>query len=119
MEIKAKAIIHLPIKDLERAISFYKRVFGAKVNMRASGQYKGWWASLQVGQVELWLDKPSKDFTPLKWQALTFLTKGNIDDIYLSFKRRKVRVGKLFKMDYGKHFDFKDSEGNTGMIFVM
>ncbi len=57
---KAAFATSVPIRNMDRAIRFYTRTLGGSLNMRAQGEMKNYWASVNVGKEEFWLVKPEK-----------------------------------------------------------
>ncbi|MGI0156233.1 MAG: VOC family protein, partial [Thermoplasmata archaeon] len=50
----------MPIRDMKRAIKFYTKSLGGKLRSRGSGEMKNFWASLTLGDHEIWLIAPEK-----------------------------------------------------------
>ncbi len=46
------------IKNMERAVNFYTKRLGGKLQMRGTGDMKNSWASVKVGKQDFWLVNP-------------------------------------------------------------
>jgi len=118
----------VPIRNMDRAIKFYTDVLGGSVNMRAEGEMKDYWASINVGKSEFWLIKSEKrEKRTLAYS--TFVVKdikktvGNLKSKGVKFLRVE-KMGSDSKLDgsisfnpYGAEAFFKDSEGNLSMLW--
>jgi len=118
----------VPIRNMERAIKFYTDTLGGSLNMRAEGEMKNYWASVNVGNSEFWLVKPEKrEKRNLAYS--TFIVKdikqavGNLKGKGVKFLRAE-KMGPDSKIDgavtfspYGAEAFFKDSEGNLSMLW--
>jgi len=49
---KADFATFVPIRSMDRAIKFYTKTLGGSLNMRAEGEMKNYWASVNVGKQE-------------------------------------------------------------------
>ena len=118
----------VPIRNMDRAIGYYTNVLGGSVNMRAEGEMKNYWASVNVGKAEFWLVKPEKrEKRTLAYS--TFVVKdirktvSNLKDKGVKFLRAE-KMGPDSKIEgpisftpYGAEAFFKDSEGNLSMLW--
>jgi len=125
---KANFASLVPIRNMDRALRFYTRTLGGSLNMRAPGDMKNSWASVNVGKSEFWLVKPDKnEKRDLAYSA--FVVK-DIKKTVERLKRKKVRflpaerMGADSKVDgpisyspYGAAAILKDSEGNLLMLW--
>src|SRR5690348_12463611 len=60
----------MPIRNMDRAIKFYTEALGGKLEMRAEGEMKDYWASIKLGKSELWLIVPeAKEKRALSYTA--------------------------------------------------
>lgn len=118
----------VPIRNMKRALSFYTKVLGAKVGMRAPGDMKDHWASIRLGGSELWL------ITPAKWEKRTvaystFVVK-DIRKVVKGLLKAKVKFdpaedlgeeatteGPIAFAPWGASAFFRDSEGNYLMLW--
>ena len=118
----------VPIRNMERAIKFYTEILGGSVNMRAEGEMKNYWASVNVGKSEFWLVKPEKrEKRNLAYS--TFVVKdikktvGNLKSKGVKFLRAEKTgpestiEGPISFNPYGAEAFFKDSEGNLSMLW--
>lgn len=125
---KARLATLIPIRDMNRAIKFYTKVLGAKLQYRGQGEMKDFWASLKLGSEELWLVHPSKrEKRTLAYS--TFLVKdirADVDELKgkgVKFQRadkpgKESHVeGPITFESFGASAFFKDSEGNLFMLW--
>jgi predicted enzyme related to lactoylglutathione lyase len=125
---KASFATLIPIKNMDRAIKFYTKVLGGSVNMRAPGEMKNYWASVNVGKTEFWLVHPDKqEKRDLAYS--TFIVE-DIKKAAAGLKKKRVRFlagermgsdskveGPIVYSPYGAAAIFKDSEGNLFMLW--
>jgi predicted enzyme related to lactoylglutathione lyase len=118
----------IPIKNMDRAIKFYTKSLGGRLNMRAPGEMRNFWASVNVGKTEFWLIHPEKrEKRNLAYS--TFAVK-DIRKTVAWLRKRRVRFLRGEKMaandkvegpitfgSYGAGAVFKDSEGNLFMLW--
>ena len=118
----------VPVRNMDRAIKFYTEALGGKLQMRAEGEMKDFWASVKVGKAEVWLVQPQK-WEKRELAYSTFVVK----DIKVAVKELKGSGAKFqaaeknnakTKIDgpiayetYGAAAFFKDSEGNLLMLW--
>lgn len=118
----------VPIRNMERAIKFYTDVLGGTLNMRAEGDMKDSWASVNVGKTEFWLIEPEKR-EKLELAYSTFIVK-DIKESVNGLKKKGVKFlraekigpesrieGPIAYTPYGANAFFKDSEGNLLMLW--
>ena len=125
---KANFASLVPIRNMDRALRFYTKTLGGSLNMRASGDMKNSWASVNVGKSEFWLVRPEKnEKRDLAYSA--FVVK-DIKKTVSGLKKKRVtflpaeRMGADSKIDgpisyspYGAVAILKDSEGNLLMLW--
>ena len=125
---KADFATLVPIRNMDRALKFYTKTLGGSLNMRAPGEMKNSWASVNLGRTEFWLVMPEKhEKRDLAYS--TFVVK-DIKKTVGGLKRRRVkflpaeRMGGDSKIDgsisyspYGASGILKDSEGNLLMLW--
>jgi predicted enzyme related to lactoylglutathione lyase len=119
----------IPIRDMDRAIKFYTKSLGAKVNLRLEGEMKNFWAALKLGENDLWLLAPQKrEKRTLAYS--TFQVK-NIKSAVRELQGKGVKFKRAEKMGpetrvegpiafgdtMGASAFFQDSEGNIFMIW--
>ncbi len=118
----------LPIRNMNRAIRFYTKTVGGKLISRMEGEMKDFWASVKVGDSEIWLITPEKrEKRTLAYS--TFVVK-DIKAFVNGLKRKGVkfrraeRLGPETKLDgpiayepFGASAFFKDPEGNVMMVW--
>jgi len=125
---KATFATLVPIKNMDRAIKFYTKALGGSLNMRAPGDMRNSWASVNVGKSEFWMVRPGKrEKRDLAYS--TFVVK-DIKKTVAGLKKKRVRFLPGEKMDrdsrvegpivyspYGAGAMFRDSEGNLFMLW--
>jgi predicted enzyme related to lactoylglutathione lyase len=118
----------IPIRNMNRAIKFYTKTIGGKLMFRGRGQMRNFWASLKLGDQEVWLIAPQKrEKRTLSYH--TFLVK-NIKTFVKGLQRKGVRFQRAERMgpktklegpiaheSFGSSAFFKDSEGNLMMVW--
>ena len=118
----------VPVRNMDRAIKFYTKTLGGSLNMRADGEMKNFWASVNVGKAEFWLVKPEKhEKRDLAYS--TFVVK-DIKQTVSQLKRKGVKFRRAERMGpdsraegpinyspYGAAASFMDSEGNYSMLW--
>jgi predicted enzyme related to lactoylglutathione lyase len=118
------------IRDMDRAIKFYTKTLGGKLQMRADGEMKDSWASIKFGQAEIWLvNPPGPKPKKLDLAFSTFIVKDVKKEVQ-DLKKKGVKFQKAEKMndetvidgavatdEFGSTAFFNDSEGNLLMIW--
>jgi hypothetical protein len=113
---------------MNRAIKFYTKSLGGSLNMRAKGDMRNSWASVNVGKSEFWLIRPDKhEKRDLAYS--TFIVK-DIKKMVAGLRKKRVRFlrgermgadskveGPIVYSMYGAGAMFKDSEGNLFMLW--
>ena len=118
----------IPIRDMNRAIKFYTKALGGKLQYRGRGVMKDFWASVKLGPDVIWLITAQKRERRTMAYS-TFLVK-NIKTAVNGLKRKGVKFQRAEKMgpesrlegpiayeSVGASAFFKDSEGNLLMIW--
>lgn len=120
----------IPIRNMDRAIKFYTRTLGGKLQMRAEGQMKDMWASIKIGKEDFWLVSPQAPQAKKPDLAFsTFIVK----DVKAEVKELRKRGAKFqraeknewtTKIDGPISYDpvgavafLKDTEGNLLMLW--
>ncbi len=115
---------------MERAIRFYTKTLGGKLEARADGEMKDMWASVKIGQEDFWLVKPpGRQAKKPDLAFSTFIVK-DIKSEVEELKKRGARFQRAEKMagttrvegpiaydEIGATAFFNDSEGNLLMLF--
>jgi len=128
MLAKASFATMIPIRNMDRAIKFYRKALGGSLNMRAPGDMRNYWASVSVGKSEFWLIRPDKrEKRDLAYS--TFVVR-DIKKTVGGLKKKGVRFlpgekmgpdsrveGPIVYGPYGAGAIFKDSEGNLFMLW--
>jgi len=128
MFTKAKLATLVPVRDMKRAIKFYTKSLGGKLRFRGGGQMKNLFATLTIGENEIWLIIPEKREKRTMAYS-TFMVK-NIRAAVKELKGKAVRFQRAERMSaetkvegpiafesFGASAFFKDSEGNLMMIW--
>jgi predicted enzyme related to lactoylglutathione lyase len=128
MLARSKFATLMPIRNMNRAIRFYTKSLGGKLQERASGAMRNDWASVRVAGESIWLITPSK--REKRTVAYTAFLVRNIKPIVRGLQRRGVKFEKAeratpqTKIDgpiatepWGSSAFFKDSEGNLLMLW--
>ncbi len=127
---KAGLATFVTIRDMDRAIKFYTKTLGGKLQERAPGDMKNEWASVKIGREEFWLVKPpGKQAKKPDLAFSTFIVKdikGTVDGL----RKKGVKFWKAEKMNedtkiegvvasdaFGATAFFNDSEGNLMMLW--
>lgn len=118
----------MPIRNMNRAIRFYTKSLGGKLNDRGRGRMKDYWASVQLWGSEIWLIYPEK--REPRAMAYSAVLVRNIKSLVTRLKRNGVKFQRAEKMsseskidgpiayeEYGASAFFKDPEGNLLMIW--
>jgi predicted enzyme related to lactoylglutathione lyase len=118
----------IPIRDMNRAIKFYTKALGAKLKFRGRGQMRNMWASLKLGDADVWFIVPEK--FERRTLAYTLLLVKNIKAAVKKLQKNGVRFQKPEAMgpktrlegpiafeSFGASAFFKDSEGNLMMVW--
>jgi predicted enzyme related to lactoylglutathione lyase len=128
MAAKARLVSLIPIRKMNRAIAFYTKALGGKVQYRGEGPMRDSWASLQVGGGDVWLIRPETR-EPRKLAYTTFLVT-DIRSFVKDLMRKRVKFQRATRMSpktriegpiafeaFGASAFFKDSEGNLLMVW--
>jgi len=119
-----------PIRNMNRAIKFYTKTLGGKLQMRAEGAMKDMWASVKIGKKEFWLvTPPGRQAKKPDLAFSTFVVK-DIKAEVVELRKRGARFQRAEKMNSDTKIDgpiaydpfgavafFKDSEGNLLMLW--
>jgi len=126
---KASYATLIPVRNMDRAVSFYTETLGGKLLMRDKGDMKDFWASVKVAGSEFWLIAPEKrEKRDLSYSV--FVVKdiksavGDLKAKGVKFQRPE-RMSKETKIEgpiardagMGASAFFKDSEGNLLMLW--
>jgi predicted enzyme related to lactoylglutathione lyase len=119
-----------PIRNMDRAIKFYTKTLGGKLQMRAEGEMKNMWASVKIGKEEIWLiTPPSRQPKKPDLAFSTFIVKDISAEVSELRKKgakfeKAEKTSGTTKVDGPISYDeigatafFKDSEGNLLMLW--
>jgi len=128
MAAEAQLVTLIPVKKMSRAIAFYTKKLGAKVEYRGRGAMKDFWAALRVGGAPVWFISP-EEREKRKLAYNTFVVK-DIRKYVEALQRRGVKFaraergsketkieGPIAFEPFGASAFFKDSEGNMLMAW--
>lgn len=128
MASNAHVVTLIPIRDMNRAIKFYTKAAGGKLKERARGRMRNMWASVRLGDGDLWLIAPEK--FEKRTLAYTGLLVKNIKRFVGGLKQKGVKFQRAVAMDpkakivgpiafetWGASAFFKDTEGNLMMVW--
>ena len=128
MASKATLVTLMPIRKMGRAIKFYTKLLGAKLEYRGQGEMKNAWASVKLGGNDIWLIAPEeREKRKLAYTGflvkdikkfVSGLQKGGVkfQRAQKSSKDTKV-VGPIAFEEWGASAFFQDSEGNLLMVW--
>jgi catechol 2,3-dioxygenase-like lactoylglutathione lyase family enzyme len=124
----AQLVTLIPIRKMDRAITFYTKILGAKVVFRGDGEMKDFWAALKVAGADVWFVNPEK--REKRKLAYHTLVVKDIRRFVAGLQRRGVKFDKAVRMNketkiegpiafdpFGAAAYFKDSEGNLLMVW--
>ena len=125
---KSTFVTLVPIKNMDRAVKFYRDVLGATVETRPEGEMGDSFATLQIGEAEFWLIKPKlREKRSLSYSAFVVEDiRKTVDGLRkkgVTFKRAvkedpKDKVdGPIAFSEWGASAYFSDSEGNLQMLW--
>ncbi|MCI4372435.1 MAG: VOC family protein [Thermoplasmata archaeon] len=118
----------IPVRNMNRAVKFYTKAVGAKLEFRGRGQMKNLWASLTIGDSGVWLIVPEKhEKRNLAYTAFVVKNiKGFVKKLQgngVKFQRAQPMgkntkvVGPIAFDPFGASAFFRDSEGNSMMVW--
>ncbi len=84
---------------MDRAVRFYTKTLGGKLQSHAEGEMKDMWASVKIGKEEFWLIKPSSSREKKPDLAFSTFVVKNIKAEVTDLKKRGARFEKAEKMD--------------------
>jgi|SRR5271170_3846148 len=125
---KAPLATLMPIRDMNRAIKFYTKALGGKLQYRGKGQMRNFWAWVKLGPNDVWLIAPQK--REKRTMAYSTFLVQNIRAAVKELKGKGVKFQRAEKMgpktrvegpiayeSVGAAAYFKDTEGNLLMIW--
>jgi predicted enzyme related to lactoylglutathione lyase len=126
---KAEFATITPVKNMDRAIKFYTKTLGGKLEMRAPGDMKDMWASIRIGKQAFWLGPRDPKLKKLDFAFSTFVVKdikAEVSDLRkrgAKFQRAEKNStitkidGPISYSEFGAGAFFNDSEGNLLMLW--
>lgn len=118
-----------PVRNMDRAIKFYTKTLGGRLEARAKGDMKDMWASIKIGKETFWLGPRSSQLKKLDFAFSTFVVKDIKAEVAELRKRgakfqRAERMGDTTRLEgpiayseFGASAFFNDSEGNLLMLW--
>jgi predicted enzyme related to lactoylglutathione lyase len=118
----------IPIRNMDRAIKFYTKAIGAKLEYRGRGRMRNYWAALRIGDAGIWFVSPQK--REKRSLAYNLLLVKNITTYVRRLQQHGVKFQRAERMgpdtriegviafeSVGASAYFKDSEGNLVMVW--
>jgi predicted enzyme related to lactoylglutathione lyase len=108
------ATVWLPVKDMKRAVGFYRDTLGLEVQKETDE-----WSELDANGLMVGLNSREDAGSDSDGGAiLTFQPDGSIDDEVSRLKDQGVTIaGEISDHPWGRIAAFKDSEGNTLQVY--
>lgn len=119
----------VPVRKMERAITFYTETLGGKLLRGGEGEMKDFWASVEVAGSQFWLVAPQEQekrrlsysvfvVKNIKSTVNGLLAKGvKFQKAQMMSKKSKVDGPISRDPGMGASAFFKDSEGNLMMLW--
>ena len=112
--LKRVQSVYYTVKDMDRAVAFYDKVFGMKLKFRDGNK----WTQLDGGNVSVALSSPEESASADGGAVVAF----EVEDI-VAFEARLKEAGAAIiqRRDMGSHgkvLAFRDSEGNIVQVFA-
>lgn len=106
---------YIPVKDMKRAIRFYQRLFGHKVDVKGENL-----SVFDFGDFKFCLKKADEEVDGEDSYLLSFEI-ADWDDFFektrMQFNKRSLVPSALVRLERGWSFEAKDSEGNDIKIY--
>ncbi len=120
----------IPVRNMDRALKFYTKTLGAKLQMRAEGDMKDMFASLKLGKEEFWLVHPPDSQEKKPDVAYSAFVVKDIKAEVTELRKRGAKFERVEKMEWTTKTDgpiaydpmgatafLKDTEGNLLMLW--
>jgi catechol 2,3-dioxygenase-like lactoylglutathione lyase family enzyme len=116
------AAVQLPVRDLEKSVSWYRDILGLTFTFEfRPGDNEAW---LNVGGVGLGLIRsqeiPKLEFTDMQGttQPILQFQVENIHDVYNELQHKGVQVSEMiYKKEGGYSFTFRDPDGHIASLW--
>ena len=118
----------IPIRNMNRAIKFYSRAVGGRLKDRGRGRMRNFWASMKLGDGEVWFIAPEK--FEKRTLAYSLLLVKNIRTHVRKLQKNGVKFRRAERMgpdtrlegpiafeSWGASAFFQDTEGNLLMVW--
>ncbi len=114
--VRGVSAVWLPVKDMDRAVGFYRDVLGLEVGMQSAE-----WSELDANGVKIGLNgRESQGAQADGGAVVTFQPEG--DDIDAEVERLQgagvTMTGGISSYEWGRLAPFKDSEGNDLQLYA-
>ena len=107
------AAVWVPVRDMERAVAFYRDVLGLKVN-----DTQAEWSDLEANGLKIGLNAREEVAGSEGGAVITFEPEGSLDETVEELRGQGVEFsGGISDHDWGRIAPFKDSEGNDLQLF--
>ena len=107
------AAVWVPVRDMERAVAFYRDVLGLKVN-----DTQDEWSDLEANGLKIGLNAREEVAGSEGGAVITFQPEGGLDEAVEELRGQGVEFsGGISDHDWGRIAPFKDSEGNDLQLF--
>jgi predicted enzyme related to lactoylglutathione lyase len=112
--IESVATVWVPVKDLERAIGFYRDTLGLAVEKQ-----DGDWAEVEAAGVTIGLNQDEAQGAGGQGGAVVaFRPRGDIDSALEELRGRGAEIAaEVSEHPWGRVATFKDSEGNDLQLY--
>lgn len=112
--VQGVAAVWVPVRDMERALGFYRDTLGLSVNNQDDEQ----WADLEANGLRIGLNAREEVAGSEGGAVITFQPEGGIDDAVEELRGKGVEfTGGISDHDWGRIAPFKDSEGNDLQLY--
>ena len=107
------AAVWVPVRDMSRAVEFYRDVLGLRVN-----DTQEQWSDLEANGLKLGLNAREEVGASEGGAVITFEPEDGIDAAVEELRGKGVEFsGGISDHDWGRIAPFKDSEGNDLQLF--
>ena len=107
------AAVWVPVRDMSRAVDFYRDTLGLKVNSTQDE-----WSDLEANGLKIGLNAREEVHGSEGGAVITFEPEGGIDEAVEELRGKGVEFsGGISDHEWGRIAPFKDSEGNDLQLF--
>jgi predicted enzyme related to lactoylglutathione lyase len=113
MMVHGVAAVWVPVRDMDRAVAFYRDVLGLQVN-----DTQPEWSDLEANGLKIGLNAREEVAGSEGGAVITFQPEGGLDEAVEELRGQGVQFsGGISDHDWGRIAPFKDSEGNDLQLF--